>query len=553
LGRRQALSTAAKVATGVVVAGLVAGAGGYFAGSSAVPGKETVTQTVTSTVGAQTVTQTQVQTQTVTQAQTVTRTVTGPPPEIKPEFTMTFASPEWLPGRLSGVIAEGFPGWLAAKTGKAAEVKMDLAPWDVYKDKISTLLVAKSKEPSILISDSQWIGEFLAGGHIRRLNPIIGKDPELQQLVNRFDRSLLNYYMTFPQGNLDNIVGFAHEGDNLLITFREDLFSHAGERENFKAKFGYNLPLKYEDWYPAQLDWYQLRDIASFFTRKAGDEVAGKRLDADFYGIATHWSKAYDAIACVFGTMLYTHGEYWWDPKTGTVDGYINSDRALKALEFYTSLTKYAPPNALEMWFDEANAAMQAGRVAMIYNWAGFLPSNFDPAASKVYNVIKVVPPPGHRGDDGIFRRYSNIGGQPMCISAYTDHAEEALAFIKYWFEPAQQRKWAEGGGGVCLKDIVQTEWFRTLTPYNAAYADSIAFQVDFWNVPFFSEMLLALQEEVSAALAGAKGPKDALDTLARRHEEIVGREGYPEKFKQYGEIKGKSVAEIVRAGEPIA
>lgn len=548
--RRKAISTGAKVATAAVVTGVVGGLAGYLAGTSGQQ-ESTVTRTVTvGGGGGQTVTVTNTATATVTT--TATRTVTAATGPVTPEVSITFASPEWLPGRLTGLIAQDFPAWSKANIGKAVEVKMDLIPWDVIFERLSTTLIARSKEPTLLISDSQWLGQFYVGGHIRRLNDYISRDPELQQLLNRFDPALVYFYMTFPQGNYDNIVGFAHEGDTLLFVYRHDLFTHPTERENFKAQYGYDLPANYEDWYPGQLDWYQIRDIAEFFTRKAGDELAGKRLEEDFYGIAVHMSRAYDAIACPFGSILYCHGEYWWDPETGEVEGYINSERAVKALEFYASLVQYSPPNALELWFDEANAVMQAGRVAMIYNWAGFLPSLFDPAASKVYNLIRVVPPPGHRGDDGIFRRYSGIGGQPMCINAYRDRVEEALAFIKYWFEPQNQRKWAEGGGGVCIKDIIQTEWFRNLTPYNRAYADSIPFQVDFWNVPFFAEMLTAVQEEIHSALAGAVSPRTALDNLARRHKEIIQRENYPRAFERYGR-PAKNVAQLIRRGLPIS
>jgi multiple sugar transport system substrate-binding protein len=372
LSRREALSTAGKVAISAVVAGVVAGVGGYLAGSAAAPGRETVTETktVTSTVGAATVTETKTVTAgaaTVTQTQTVTQTITrtvtagAPPTEIKPEITITFASPEWLPGRLTGLIAEKFPEWSARKLGKAVAVKMDLIPWGVIHDRITTTLAAKSKEPTLLISDSQWLGELYVGGHILRMNPIIEKDPELQQLLNRFDESLVNYYMTYPQGNRNNIVGFGHEGDVIALVVRRDILMHPGERENFKAQFGYDLPTdKYEDWFPAQVDWTQIRDMAKFFTRKAGDEIAGKRLEEDFYGIAVHMSKEYDALACLFGTILYCWGEYWWDPVTGQVEGIVNSERALKALEFYRSLIPYSPPNYLELWFDQCNAVMQA-------------------------------------------------------------------------------------------------------------------------------------------------------------------------------------------------
>ncbi len=142
-----------------------------------------------------------------------------------------------------------------------------------------------------------------------------------------------------------------------------------------------------------------------------------------------------------------------------------------------------------------------------------------------------------------------------MCINARSKNVEDALAFIKFWFEPEQQRKWAEGGGGVCLTDVINTKWFRELTPYNAAYADSIPFQVDFWNVPFFFEMLTAVQEEIHAALVGQKNIKEALDTLARRQKEIIEREGYPDKYPPELRFPPglKTPADVIRAGEPMS
>jgi ABC-type glycerol-3-phosphate transport system substrate-binding protein len=172
VNRRTALSTGAKVATAAVVTGVVGGIAGYLAGSARAAPREvtrTLERTVTVGQAGQTVTQ------------TLTRTVTvgaQPPAEVRPELTVTFASPEWLPGRLTGVIAEGFTAWSKATVGKAVQVKMDLIPWDAIFDRLSTTLAAKSKEPTLLISDSQWLGQFYVGGHIRRLNDIIARAPE---------------------------------------------------------------------------------------------------------------------------------------------------------------------------------------------------------------------------------------------------------------------------------------------------------------------------------------------------------------------------------------
>ncbi|MEM0489486.1 MAG: sugar-binding protein [Candidatus Bathyarchaeia archaeon] len=81
------MSTAAKIATGVIVAGVVAGVGGYYAGSTAAaPVTVTKTETRTVTTGASVVTSTvrEVSTTTVTSPVTVTRTVTAPAAPAKP-------------------------------------------------------------------------------------------------------------------------------------------------------------------------------------------------------------------------------------------------------------------------------------------------------------------------------------------------------------------------------------------------------------------------------------------------------------------------------------
>ncbi|MDW8084153.1 MAG: BMP family ABC transporter substrate-binding protein [Candidatus Caldarchaeum sp.] len=77
ISRRKALSTAGKVAVGVVGAGVVAGVAGYFAGAATAAPPAVQTRTVTQTVGAATVTvpTTITQTQTQTVVRTETRTV----------------------------------------------------------------------------------------------------------------------------------------------------------------------------------------------------------------------------------------------------------------------------------------------------------------------------------------------------------------------------------------------------------------------------------------------------------------------------------------------
>lgn len=120
ISRRKAISTAGKVAAGVVGAGVVAGVGGYFLGASTAP-----PATVTRTVGAATVTVP------TTVTQTVTRTVAGPGPQ-KVVLALVLA------GYIEGSTWDG-------RQFRAAQRLKQLYPWFdfVYDEGV----ILKGKDP----------------------------------------------------------------------------------------------------------------------------------------------------------------------------------------------------------------------------------------------------------------------------------------------------------------------------------------------------------------------------------------------------------------------
>jgi len=109
-------------------------------------------------------------------------------PARKGPVTLVFASPEWLPGTLTGEIAKGFTDWSQKNLGYPVTVKMDLNPWGTYHDRLATVLTSKSSDFDLVISDSQFIGEFAEGGHILKMNDWIkahqGKDINMLVLSN---------------------------------------------------------------------------------------------------------------------------------------------------------------------------------------------------------------------------------------------------------------------------------------------------------------------------------------------------------------------------------
>lgn len=465
-------------------------------------------------------------------------------PRPKGPVTLVFASPEWLPGSLTGEIAKGFTEWSKEHLGYPVTVKMDLNPWGTYHDRLATVFAAKGSDFDLLIADSQFIGEFATGGHIIKLNDWIrehqGKDIDLFD----FPPNLIKYYCTYPVGDFDiekfkagdlqldtvNYWGLPHEADTMLLVWRTDLFRHPEERAAFKAKYGYDLPQTYDDW-NTWVTWLNFRDFAEFFTRKAGEKLAGKILTEDFYGCAT-WNAVYDSCAYQFHSYLWEMGGDIWNEKTHEVQGYINSELAVEALKWYVSLRPYEPPGSENYWFDECNTAMMQGKVAMITNCAGFLPPLFDPTKSVVYDKIEVTTWPGMVRDhgpfaDGKYHKVAQLVGQPMCVSAYSKHKEEALAFFIFWFLEENQWKWADGGGGCASLRILNTDRFVNAAPWNRADRDTIGIQKDFWNVPVYNELMLSEGRTINAAYAGKiTDLKKALDDLAAEHERILKEAG---------------------------
>lgn len=458
-------------------------------------------------------------------------------PPKKGPVELVFTSPEWLPGELTGEIAKGFGDWSEKNLGYRVTVKMDLNPWGTYHDRLATVFAAKGSDFDLLISDSQFVGEFAVGGHIIKVNDWIKAHHPKDVDMFQFYPNLVKYYCTYPvwdfsmekfaAGDLQldtvNYYGLPHEADTMLLVWRVDLFRNADERAAFKTKYGYDLPQTYDDW-KNWVTWENWLDFAKFFTRKAGETLAGETLKEDFYGMAT-WNAVYDSGAYPFHGYLWSAAGEIWDEKTHKVDGYINSALAVEALQWHVDSYATQPPGSEKYWFDECNTAMAQAKVATMMNAAGFLAPLFDPTKSLVSDKIEVTMwPLSTRSGKPI--RYTQLVGQPMCVSTYSKHQEEALAFYIYWFLDDSQWKWADGGGGVAKRSIVESERFLKAQPWNKADADTLPTMKDFWNVPVYSEMMLIEGEWVQKAYIGQVSAKEALDHIAAEHTRILKEAG---------------------------
>ncbi|MCZ6677666.1 MAG: extracellular solute-binding protein, partial [Candidatus Poribacteria bacterium] len=407
--------------------------------------------------------------------------------------TLTIAWAEWPPAHFLQELSKDF----TAETGIKVEVIQ--IPWPSFQDQVFTAFVGKSDRYDIVIGDSQWLGRNSVGGHYIDLTDWMNKNID----VNSIHGQAMTAFAEYPKGS-GKYWALPAEVDANGYVYRTDLFNDPQEKKAFKDKYGYDLgpPKTYK----------KLRDVAEFFTRPP-----------DLYGIATYFSKEYDAITMGFQQVMWSFGASYGDPQTYKVDGYINSEDAVKALEYYKELIKFSPPDAPNYYWQETLDAYKAGKVAMAMDYFAFLPAAVDAKQNPKYHDKSdfFIAPAGPKG------HYISIGGQGMSISSYSKNQKIAKQYMKWFIEKPVQEKWAKLGGFTPHKEVLQSDTFLNATPFNKAFAASFPYLRDFWAIPEYAELLDVCQTNWNAVIVGSKSPKAALDEIARKHEQIFEEAGY--------------------------
>lgn len=383
---------------------------------------------------------------------------------------------------------------------KGVKVNVVQEPWGSYYNKVAAEWAAKGSGFDMVVGDSQWIGQGATQGHYLDITDFM-KEKGMDKTVTP---ATLQYYGTYNE----KYWAYPTEGDALGWAYRKDLFEDPKEMEAFKAKYGRDLAV------PKTLA--ELRDIAEFFTRK----------DQNLYGIGIYTQKDYDAITMGAQNFLFNYGADWHNDKN-VVEGVLNTDNAAKALELYKELYGFSAPGLSNAFFQELNDAFISGQLAMITNYFAFFPALVNKDINKnLFDKVGFFSTP--KGPDGL--QFASLGGQGTSINAYiAPERQQASKDFLEWFatEPVQQ-KWGVRGGYTCNVRVLQTSEFLNLAPYNKAFAETMGFVKDFWNIPEFGDLLPPAQTAFSKYVVSGEGTaKEALDNIAKAHTEILTKAGY--------------------------
>ena len=450
----------------------------------------------------------------------------APLPAMAKDIVINMAAPDWLPTRF---MQEEFNRSYKAKSGNNVKLVIDFIPWPSFYQRVAASLSSGEKKYQMIVTDSQWMGDFVEGGHYLKLNKYIDADPELQAVIADMHQVLKDTSSSYPYKST-NYYGFPQFPDNLVTFYRTDLFCNKKEQIAFKAKYKKALPCYYHEW--QDVDWNEWGQIGEFFTRKKGSPLGDGVADDDFYGIAYQAGKGYDFSSMQVNSMVWDYGGDIWD-ETGTkpATGVVNSPIAVKAMEQYLDLLKWAPPVAKTGQMDifVVQDLYMQGKVAAVVDWVGTAGPVMDPKVSKVADKSAFAQTPGARKADGSINRFANIGGQPFVLTTWNNDevVHEALDVVKWWLSTPVQTKFVkEGGGESGMLSVLNDPAYGTWSPYSRAFADNIQWQKDIWHIPEFFPLLTEQQEQFDKAITGQISAKQALDTAAAFQDKTLKESG---------------------------
>lgn len=117
-----------------------------------------------------------------------------------------------------------------------------------------------------------------------------------------------------------------------------------------------------------------------------------------------------------------------------------------------------------------------------------------------------------------------------MSIVGYIspERQEASKDFIRWFAQEDVQAEWARLGGYTCNADVLATDEFLNATPFNPAFAETMGFVVDFWNIPDYDPLLRAANVEFGKVIIEGTGTaEEAMTNLAQEQDQILRDGGY--------------------------
>ena len=369
------------------------------------------------------------------------------------------------------------------------------------------------------------LGDLAESGGIANLDDYVAAhrpewdDPEDGYVGGEQGVSLLNRYR-------GSTYGVSLDGDFQSWVYRTDLFADPAEQAAFQEQLGRPLA-------PPRT-WAELDEVATFFHRPDQGLFGCTDLRNQGWGY-TNWYQRYVTMAAP-NMFLFS------DDATPL----INGPEGVQATNEYVASLAYHSPDAISWGWPEQYGNFAAGGAAITCAFSN-LPKFLDNpgnAGSTVTGKVGSMLPPGRPHDEGLVSRSVLWFSLTGMVSAQSQ-APEAAYLLLQWLGSARIYAWMTANPGgyfdpFRLSDFADPLVNETYHAYHiATLRETVARTVPTINYPGATAFHNALDENLMAALTGAKTSEQAMADTASEWERIVRRTGQDK------------IAEAIQANRP--
>lgn len=407
------------------------------------------------------------------------------------------------------------------------ELKVIGVPFGELYEKEKMELIAATGAYDIMIVYPKFLAEFAANGWLYPLDEFAQK---LDAKLNDVTPGYRDFYCKYG----GKLYALPYDGDVLNLYYRKDLLENEEERAAFKAKYGYDLKVPET--------WDEFLDVAEFFTRKAGEKLAGQVLERNFYGTAYYGQK--DQIFAWWGNIFASLGGVYFDEET--MEPAINSEAGIKALEIFKKIHQYCPPDVLSYGYEELKDVFLEGDCFMVVQWPCVGKKGADPNQSKIVGKIGVSHVPGVKKDGEIYYRALMPCGRVLAVAAEAKDPWKAYQVIHYLSVETSMDDVSTAETGLDpyrYSHFAHPEEYEMFANVEDAriYLEGVQKNME----KGYPEMVLpgtveyeeTLGVELTRALAGEKTPEQALNDAAAAWQDILNRFGKEQQKKLYQEL----------------
>ncbi len=369
---------------------------------------------------------------------------------------------------------------------KGISIDIVQAPYDNVFEKAANAAATKSGTYDIVLMDDPWLPFFAENGHLEELSSYfraIGTDGPDNDFLAKSIALCRNPY------NTGKYVCLPYVGNAQMFFYNPVVFKANGLTG-------------------APANWDDVLSVMESITAGGG----GRKFGYVLRGMEGN------PVVANFMPVFWSFGGRMFDAEGNPQ---VNNAAGQQALDFFLKLKQISPPGAESFNADELGTHLLQGTAASSINWPNWVADFEDPNQSRVVGQMSHAPIPS-----GTRLGSSEIGHWLVGIMKASKNKQAAFDFIN-WATSPEQIKISAARGNPPVRfsvftdpDLTRQEQFRHYPVLMQAIMNSTPRP----RHPKWTEIENAFGVELSKAVAGRIGIKEALDRANDQIKQIIAR-----------------------------